>query len=120
MEGEGPEDMFQDISLVERERNEDRRGLQRKKNESLAISPKSYCREPRGSEIVLRRGTSGVVSLKAELLVSLSHLVWTVHMSPRIALTCRFFSISTPVGALVPFISRGALLTHPLRLCLGS
>lgn len=37
-----------------RERNEDCRGLQRKKNESLAISSKNYCREPRGSAIVFR------------------------------------------------------------------
>lgn len=72
-------------------------------------------------------GLSAAASLKAELLVSLSHLVWTVHISPSIALTCRFFSISTLVRALVTLISGSSLLTHllhafqsPLRLGLRS
>lgn len=50
-------------------------------------------------------GIAEGVCLKAELLVSLSHLVWTVHISPRLALTCRFFSISTLAWAPVTLIN---------------
>lgn len=99
-----------------RKRNEAWRGLQEKKNGSLKISSEIYCSELRGLEVVFIQdaGISEVVILKATLSVSLSHLVWTVHIFPSISLTCRFFSISsapTVAWALVTLVTCRILLT---------
>lgn len=82
------------------------RGQQKKKNESLEISSEDYCREPKGLGVMFSdAGISENVMLKAALLVPLGHLAWTVHISPSISQSCRFFSMSS-VLALVRYISQ--------------
>lgn len=100
-----------------RKKNEAWRRLQKKKNWSLGISSQNYCTELRGLEVVFIQdaGLSEVVILKAALPMSLSHLAWTVHISPSISLTYRFFSISsapTVAWALVTLVTCRILLTH--------
>lgn len=100
-----------------RKRNEAWRGLQKKKNESLGISPENYCTKLGiGGCVHSDAGISEVAILKSTLPVSLSHLTWTVHISPGISLTCRFFLhflLPTIAWALVTLVICKIPLTHP-------
>lgn len=97
LRGKGTEDISKNIILVEQEKEWCLEGTTEEEKWVLGDQLRELLSwaERMGGYVHSDARISEVAILKAALPVSLSHLVWTVHISPSISLTCRFFSISS-------------------------